>query len=322
MGLSRGFIDTETTEDSEDVEDVVFETMSERIAARDTYITSSGAGVTKIRSYVVSVKDGDEIQLRGGSTGASFQGFFFWSKMDFDFSVISPVALLVFKNKKLNLNKDLSKREGRQFAEASTRILGETARDQENIDLAFDALKDIRKLQDDAGINVIHEDEMISLNPGETFTVKNRENAIADEFFTEREGFIQWAFGFQVWEGQFNEAFNEGDTFGAKIERLTKFKGIATKLFKLFRPLEGGPTDFEIAPEEEGGFAITTEPIGAAVRDFFGGLGETLGPIVKAAVVVLVALAAFFLLIMFRVPLQSVASSLGDLVKDAVTRGR
>lgn len=291
--------------------DPVLATVNDRILARDTYITSSGAGIKKIRSYVVSVKDGDEIQLRGGSTGASFQGFFFWSKVAF-----------AITDKNLNLNKDLSRREGRQFAEANTRILDQTAPDQENIDAAWDALEAIRKDQDDAGISVIHEDEMISLQPGETFTVKNRENAIADEFFTEREGFIQWAFGFQVTETQFNEVVDFKDDFGAKIERLTKFKGIATKLFKLFRPLEGGPVDFEIREEEAGGFEITTEPIGAAVRDFFGDLGETLGPIVKAAVIVLVALAAFFLLIMFRVPLQSVASSLGDLVKESVTRGR
>ena len=311
LGLENRGFDNPEGDTEEGVTDPVLDRIGDRIAARDTYITSSGSGITKVRSYVVSVKDGDEIQLRGGSTGASFQGYFFWSKAG-----IVPIGV------PLTLHKNLSRDEGRQFAEASTRVLDQTASDQESIDAAWDALKAIRKKQDDAGINVIHEDEAISLNPGETFTVRNRENAIADEFFTEREGFIQWAFGFQVMETQFNEAWNEGDTFGEKIERLTKFKGIATKLFKLLRPLEGGPVDFELGPEEEGGFTITTEPIGAAVRDFFGGLGETLGPIVKAAVVVLVALTAFFLIIMFRVPLQSVASSLGDLVTDAVTRGR
>lgn len=308
LGFDRGFDNLEG-ETEEGVTDPVLATVGDRIAARDTYITSSGSGITKVRSYVVSVRDGDEIQLRGGFTGASFQGFFFWSKAG-----IVPIGV------PLTLHKNLSRDEGRQFAEASTRVLDQTASDQENIDAAWDALRAIRKEQADAGIKVIHEDEAISLNPGETFTVKNRENAIADEFFTEREGFIQWSFGFQVMETQFNEAWNEGDTFGEKIERLTKFKGIATTLFKLFTPLEGGPTDFTLEPEEEGGFGIEREPIGAAVADFLGGLGKTLGPIVKAAAVILAALAAVFLLIIFRVPLQGAATSVGGLIKDAMVR--
>lgn len=290
--------------------DAVLDTVQDRIAARDTYIASSGGGIRNIRSYVVSHQDGDEIQLRGGETGASFQGFLFWSKVEF-----------AITGKNLDLNKRLSKEEGNQFAEATTRVLGQTARDQENIDLAFDALRAIRKQQDDAGINVIHEDELISLNPGDTFTVKNKENAIADEFFTEREGFIQWSYGFQVIETQFNEFNDSGADFGAKIERLTEFKGIATGLFKLIRVGRGGgPVDFTIAPEEEGGFQIEEETILGGIRDALGDFGESVKDVAAMAAIILGSILAIFLMITMRKPLQAAAGGFTEFVKESVSR--
>ena len=293
--------------------DAILDRVGDRIAVRDTYITSSGAGIKKIRSYVVSHKDGDEIQLRGGATGASFQGFFFWSK-----------AGIVPPNVPLTLHKNLSRDEGNQFAEATTRVLGQTAADQESVDAGFKALQAIRKEQDERGITVIHEDELISLEPGETFTVKNRENAIADEFFTEREGFIQWSFGFQVIETQFNEFNDFGADFGAKIERLTEFKGIATLLFTFLQPTTPPPVDIEFEPEEEGGFGITTgDPLlggDGILAKLFSGLGDTVKDAAGMAVIILGTIMAIFLMITMRKPLQGAVGGLTDFVKESVSR--
>lgn len=300
--------------DAEDgVTDPVLDRIGDRIAVRDTYITSSGAGIKKVRSYVVSHKDGDVIKLTGGATGATFQGFFFWSKAG-----IVPI------NVPLMLHKNLSRNEGNQFAEATTRVLGQTAADQESVDAGFDALKAIRKQQDDAGINVIHEDELISLKAGETFTVKNQENFIADNFFTEREGFIQWSFGFQVIETQFSEANRDNDDFGAKIERLTEFKGLATTLFTFLQPTTPPPEDIEFEPEEEGGFGITTgDPLlgdDGILSKLFSGLGDTVKDAAGMAVIILGTIMAIFLMITMRKPLQGAVGGLTDFVKESVSR--
>ena len=285
--------------------DAKLDTVDERAAARDTYISASGPGIKTLGPYVWSITDGDQIQLKGGATGASFFGFLFWSKLN----VLVPITNPMLANAIFRDHAGDNAKVAKSFVRMDIAGKDTFAAAQTNFN---DKVKELEKTAD-----LIAETDVITLKPGETFTVINRENLFAKNFFTERPGFIQWSVGFEVRETQFNEAFDGNDEFGQEIEDRTKVKGLATQLFKFLKPTTPPPEDFEIAPEEEGGTVITT---GDPLVDQLRGLGAGLAGLVAPLITILLMLAAMFLLFMFRSPIAAVGKATGNLVQEALTR--
>lgn len=282
--------------------DAKLDTVDERAAARNTYITASGKGVGRYRSYILSNVDGDKIQLKGGTTGASFFGFIFWSK-----ATLVPVGLLALPFLANHINR--SKALAMAFARLDTATAEEYA---EREKVYNEAVADLEK-----NATLIRETDVISLKPGETFTAVNRENMFAENYFTERHGFIQWTMGFEIRETQYNEAYNGNADFGQEIEDRTEVKNLATLVYKFFQPTTPPPEDFEIAEEEAGGTAITT---GEPLVDGLAGLGADLRNLAAPLASILLMIGAMFILFMFRAPIQAVGTATGNLVSEAITR--
>lgn len=284
--------------------DAVLATVDERTAVRDTYIVGTGSGVRTLGPYVWSRSDGDQIQLKGGLTGASFFGFVFWSKINKLVPLNPVLAKAIF-----DAHKEASKKLARSFIKMDIADADTFAAEQKNHQ---DKVTQIEKFA-----SIIKETDVITLKPGETFTVTNRENLFADEFFTERKGFIQWTMGFEVRETQFSEAFNGNAEYGQEIEDRTKVKGLATTVFKFLKPFTPPPEDFELAPEEEGGVTITTgDPLVDQIRGIGAGLAGMVAPLASIFLMV----AAMFLIFMFRAPISAVGKATGTLVTEAISR--
>jgi hypothetical protein len=286
----------------------VLSTQDAKEKARDIYIVGTGDGVRTVGSFIVSHRDGDVIQLKGGATGASFAGYLFWS-------VLKGVPIVpAVLQQGLDNNKRLSRQEAKAFAVLES-ASADTFLDAEK------ALKDIRDEQEKVDIQVIREIDNISLKEGETFTITNNEDFIADEFFTELKGRIQWGIGFEVIETQYNATIDFNDEFGKEIEDKTEFKGLATSLFKFIRAGRGGgPIDFVIDPEEEGGFQIEEETILGGIREVLGDFGENVKDVAAMAAIILGSILAIFLMITMRKPLQAAAGGLTTFVQESISR--
>lgn len=291
---------------SEETEPVVLATVNMRMFYRDDYIDRSGSGIEEIRSYVVSTDQDDVIKLMGGSTGASFNVIFYWVKVGSKLG--STVDDAPYISKKLI----------RAYCYMDTTVLGWTTTRQEDVDGRYKAFEDAKKEASDLGCFVVYESDVISLLPGETFTIVNQENYYAKEYFTERQGFIQWGLAAEVKERQFNEAHYGNDNFGSEVERATKVKNLATKLYRFLKPGTPPPEDFTIQSEEEGG--TLQEILGDSLFDVFRGLGAQVLPWVQGALLIAAAVVAVILLIAFRAPLGALAEVSTDLLKGAMAR--
>jgi hypothetical protein len=286
----------------------VLATQEQRIAARDIYIAATGGGITKINSYVVSHRDGDVIKLQGGTTGASFSGFLFFSLLKG--APLSPFLL----QQGLDNNKRLSRQDARTFAKMTTAGADTYLEHEER-------LAEIRTEQGKVSISVIRENDNISLNPGEAFTITNNENAIADEFFAEIRGRVQWGIGFEVVETQYNESRDMNDDFGKEIEDRVAFKWLATTLYRFLKPFTPPPEDIEFGPEEEGGFEITTtDTLLGGIKDVFADFGDGVKDVAAMAAIILGSILAIFLMITLRKPIQGAAGGLTEFVKESISR--
>ena len=294
----------------EDAE-IVLDTVNLRQFYRDDYIVATGTGIENKRSCVMSFDQDDVIQLKGGTTGASFEFTFYWCKA----AVFLGARL--FGN--LTDNRRMSKRLMRAHCRWIT--VDREQETQADIDAAYKALEDAKKEAKDRGIFVVYEADVISLMPGETFTVKNDEDYYAENYFTEPKGMIQWGLAAEVRERQYNVTFDGNDNFGSEIERATKVKGLATRLYKWFKPTTPPPTDFELLPEEEGGLTeVTDKPLVDQFSDLLGGLGQGVKDAAGLAVIVLGTILAIILMMMFRGPLQGAAGGFTDFVKESLAR--
>lgn len=202
-----------------------------------------------------------------------------------------------------------------------TTVLGQTTTFPDTVTGTYNLFQAAKQEAVDLGVFVVYEADVITLNPGETFTVKNQEDYFATEYFTERKGFIAWGLAAEVRQRQFNEAYNGNDNFGSEIERATAVKGLATRLYKWFKPTTPPPTDFELLPEEEGGLTeVTDKPLVDQFSDLLGGLGQGVKDAAGLAVIVLGTILAIILMMMFRGPLQGAAGGLTDFVKESLAR--
>ena len=277
-------------------------TAEERVTNRDAYIEGSGSGISKVDGYVVSTSNGDKIVLKGGETGATFYGFFFWSKPKIAFDI-------------LDQHVRLSKEEALAYA-----AWDEASADDFND--AQEALQKIRKeMKDRYNINSVLEIDNISLVPGEIFTVKNREDYYAEKYFTERRGFIQWSIGFKVVQLSYNAGLDDNDEFGQEIEDAVDVKAFATKLYTILRPGQAPPTDFTVASEEEGGFQ---EQKGDPAIDLFGWWDDKAFPalkgLAKGALLVVAVVLFIYLLIVFRAPIRALIEHLTPMLIEMLKR--
>lgn len=317
LGLTRGFLEEGAAED--DGGEVLGN--KARYEQRDNYIEVSGGGVkvwglragapeesyASVPAFVVSSEQGDVIKLKGGTTGASFEGFLFFSL--FKGIALMPDAVNLLRNVKL------SREEGAAYAMTQ-------AATNENYAEREAVLTEIRKKQVEGDIKVIRDSEHISLKPGETFTITNNEDAISREYFTEMTNRIQWSIGFEVVTLSYDEGRDFNEEFGEEIEDQTEFKGLATRLFKFLRAGRGGgPTDFVIESEEEGGFQFETETF----RDQFGDWWSEdavpwLRGMAKAALVVIVVILVVVLLYFGRAPFGAIAGWMALRLKEVLDR--
>jgi hypothetical protein len=301
----------------------------DRSDATRNLIISSGDGITILGEnsghpyYALSEKDGDEVTLLGGDTGAAFQYFF---------------LVLAAQNKLKVTNEYISKKGfalGQWLAMREVANLACEGSSEDAWKQANKKVKARRKDLKDKDVDIIQEDHILALPPGSAFTFKNAEDLFADEYLTEFEGFIQWVFlaspvAVNITEDQ-AKGYWQPEEFGTDIERKTDVRPSHTFIRKYLRPFTPPPEDLDITVTETEDGQYTTgadietgdslaEDLWDKIKDGLGGLWEKIQPYVYLIGLALVAILAIWLMITFRAPIGALLKVTTDSMTEGLQR--